>query len=382
MRAKAILPLLLLLAVASFAQTSRGVRPVKSGLPERTGITRAVVVGISNYQHPNIPALKYAHADARAFAQWLGTASGGMVPRQNIQLMVNEQATTAAICVALQWLVEESHRGDQAIFYYAGHGDVETTTVQQNGYLLGYDSPAAVYAAGAVSLQYLQDVTTTICTKNEARMLVIADACHAGKLAGSGIRGAQLTTAQLARQYARETKILSCQPDEFAAEGANWGEGRGVFSFYLLNGLSGAADDDCDGVVTLLEIGNFLQKAVPAAVAPHKQMPVIIGNLMTPISRPAFLVEPPCAQPEDQKTMRGKDENNISEDPSTFKQPVDSGGQQIYRQLCAALDAGLFFEASGSGSSAYAHPVPGRNGSDARNVFATAATDLPGCDAQ
>lgn len=353
MRAKAILPLLLLSAVASFAQTSRGARPVKNGLPEQTGVVRAVVVGISNYQHQNIPPLKYAHADARAFAQWLGSPSGGLVPRQNIQLMVNEQATTAAICLALQWLVDESHRGDQAIFYYAGHGDVETTTVRQNGYLLGYDSPAAVYAAGAVSLQYLQDIITTLCTQNEALTLVVADACHAGKLAGSGIRGAQLTTAQLIRQYARETKILSCQPEEFAAEGAHWGEGRGVFSYYLLDGLSGAADDDCDGVVTLLEIGNYLQKAVPAAVAPHKQMPVIVGNLITPISRPAFFMDPPCVHEEGEKPMRRTDENNIWEEPAPSVQPADSGGQQMYQQLCAALDAGHFFEPSGNGVSAY-----------------------------
>ena len=355
MRAKAILPLLLLLVVASSAQTSRGVRPVKSksGQPEKTGIVRAVVVGISNYQHQNIPPLKYAHTDARAFAQWLGTPSGGLVPKQNIQLMVNEQATTAAICVALQWLVDESDRGDRAIFYYSGHGDVETTTVRQNGYLLGYDSPAAVYAAGAISLQYLQDIITTLCMQNEALTLVIADACHAGKLAGSGIRGAQLTTAQLARQYAQETKILSCQPEEFAVESARWGEGCGVFTYYLLDGLSGAADDDCNGIVTLLEIGNFLQKAVPAAVAPHRQMPVIIGNLLTPVSRLASSNTLPCAQGEGKKPKTKNDEKNdpVIADPVT--EPVDSIGQQIYRQLIAALDAGDIFESTNSGPSAY-----------------------------
>lgn len=347
------MPLLLLLAVASFAQTSRGARPVKPGLPEKTGIVRAVVVGISNFQHQNIPALKYAHTDARAFAQWLGTPSGGLVPRQNIQLMVNEQATTAAICVALQWLVDESDRGDRAIFYYSGHGDVETTTVQQNGYLLGYDSPAAVYAAGAVSLQYLQDIITTLCTRNEALTLVIADACHAGKLAGSGIRGAQLTTAQLARQYAQEVKILSCQPEEFAVEGARWGEGRGVFSYYLEEGLSGAADDDCNGVVTLLEIGNFLQKAVPAAVAPHRQMPVIIGNLMTAVNRVPVHNAPPCAQSSGSTPTAKNDEYKMQADPGPVIQPADSVGQQIYRQLGAALDAGHFFGTSDHGPSAY-----------------------------
>ncbi|MBK9017582.1 MAG: hypothetical protein IPM82_28020 [Saprospiraceae bacterium] len=46
----------------------------------------------------------------------------------------------------------------------------------------------------------------------QGEVVVITDACRAGKLAGSSINGAQLTSANLAKQFADEVKILSCQP--------------------------------------------------------------------------------------------------------------------------------------------------------------------------
>ncbi len=39
--------------------------------------TRAVVVGISDYQDEKISDLKYAHRDAIAFAAWLQSPAGG-----------------------------------------------------------------------------------------------------------------------------------------------------------------------------------------------------------------------------------------------------------------------------------------------------------------
>ncbi|MBK7305024.1 MAG: hypothetical protein IPI90_17740 [Saprospiraceae bacterium] len=48
------------------------------------------------------------------------------------------------------------------------------------------------------------------------------------------------------------SKILSCQPNEFSLEGEQWGGGRGVFSYHLVDGLFGLADRNNDGLITLV----------------------------------------------------------------------------------------------------------------------------------
>lgn len=103
------------------------------------GTTRAVIIGISDYQDPGIPDLLYAHKDAQAFAAYLQSPAGGSLPDENIRLLINQQATMAAIAGELDWLVEASGENDIAIIYFAGHGDVEAKTARQPGFLLAYD---------------------------------------------------------------------------------------------------------------------------------------------------------------------------------------------------------------------------------------------------
>ncbi len=96
----------------------RGVSPVAtpSGATARVApTTYAVVVGISNYQSPDIPDLQFAHHDARAFADWLQSPAGGQVPEANIQLLTEKGATFAAFAGALDWLVENTLEDAHAI---------------------------------------------------------------------------------------------------------------------------------------------------------------------------------------------------------------------------------------------------------------------------
>lgn len=240
--------------------------------------TRALVVGISDYQNSQIPDLQFAHRDAEAFAAFLQSPGGGSVPPDQIRLLTNAQATNANICAGLSWLMDNSAEGDVAIIYFSGHGDVESKTRSQLGFLLSWDSPPVNYAAGAVHLYYLQEVVATLSLDNKAKVMLVTDACHAGKLAGSSVGGSQATASNLARQFAQEVKILSCQPNEYSNEGTRWGGGRGVFSWHLVNGLYGMADQNGDQVVTLLEINRFLEDKVPADVAPASQIPMFFGN--------------------------------------------------------------------------------------------------------
>ena len=238
------------------------------------------MVGISDYQDNGIPDLKYAHRDAEAFAEWLRSPGGGRLPDDQIKFFTDAQATLGKLAMALDWLQEQSEAGDLAIIYFSGHGDVEKNMTGQPGFLLCRDAPSRVYyGGGALSLNMLQEVVNTLSVGKKARVILITDACRSGKLAGEAINGTQLTNSNLAQHFINSTKILSCQPNEYSLESTQWGGGRGVFSFYLVDGLYGMADANSDLSVSLLEVMRYLQDKVPAQTAPVSQMPLILGNL-------------------------------------------------------------------------------------------------------
>lgn len=267
------------------AQQTKGVAPVAT-TAANAGRTWAVIVGVSDYQDPGITDLQYAHRDAAAFAQYLQSAAGGNVDAAQVRVLLNQSATLGRVAEALDWLLEVAAEGDLAIIYFSGHGDVERKTISQPGYLLCWDAPTRVYyGGGALGLPMFQEIISTLSLQNKARVLVVTDACRAGKLAGSEIGGTQITATNLARQYANEVKILSCQPEELSLEGKGWGGGRGVFSYYFLNGLTGLADRNNDGLVTVQEIERYLEDWVPKTTDPHSQNPFVVGNKSTPIGR-------------------------------------------------------------------------------------------------
>jgi uncharacterized caspase-like protein len=241
--------------------------------------TYAVVVGISDYQDPQIPDLRFADKDALAFAGFLQSPAGGSLDEDHLKVLVNEKATAAKFAIALDWLWEVASENDRAIIYFSGHGDVEKKSITQPGYLLCWDAPAQVYmAGGAFDVRVLNDVVSTLSVQNKSKVLLVTDACRAGKLSGSGINGSQATASHLAKQFANEIKILSCQPDEYSIEGEQRGGGRGAFSYHLLDGLTGLADGNGDQSVNLMEIGRYLEDNVTTEVAPHSQIPMTIGS--------------------------------------------------------------------------------------------------------
>lgn len=239
--------------------------------------TRAVIVGISDYQ--NITDLDYAHRDALALADYLKSPAGGNVPEENIRLMLNEEATQMEIGMALHWLREESQEGDRAYIYFSGHGDVESETIPQSSFLLAYDAPSTTYIAGGVlSIDLLQGIIKKLSAEKQVEVIMVADACRAGNLAGEAIGGRYITTEKLAENYANEIRILSCRKNELSQEDNRLDGGRGIFSYYLIEGLIGLADQSGDSEVNLWEIKSYLENKVRQQTD-GKQNPFIDGDL-------------------------------------------------------------------------------------------------------
>ncbi len=256
----------------------KGVTPVVPSNNNPEGTVRAVVIGISDYEDEGIPDLQFADKDAELFADWLYNSNAGSLNPSNIKLLVNQNATQGKIGAALGWLIEDTKEGDVAVIYFSGHGDVENTILGDPGYLLVWDSPSKSYMLSAFSIDDLKRIVNTLSIVNKAKVILITDACRAGKLAGSAINGTGLTNQNLSERFGNEIKVLSCQPNEYSFEGEQWGGGHGAFTYYLSEGLYGLADNNSDLKVTLSELGRYLEDNVTEQVAPRQQIPVVIGN--------------------------------------------------------------------------------------------------------
>lgn len=318
-----------------------------------SGTTRAVIIGVSDYQNKQIPDLRYANVDAEAFANYLKSPAGGALPENQIQLLLNEKATAGQVAAALYWMIDESKEGDVAIIYFSGHGDVERKLLGQPGFLLCWDAPPKIYLAGGTfGLSALQSIVSTLSVENKAKVVLITDACRAGKLAGNEIGGAQATTANLAKLYANELKILSCQPNEFSLEGEQWGGGRGAFSYHLIEGLSGLADRNDDLQVSLFEIGRYLEDKVSAETAPHSQMPFTVGDRNGSLALvDKEVLEDLKARKEGELLALGTIETRGFEE-SIIAQ-ADTTVQEMYNDFLVAIEQGNLLAPKGTSANDY-----------------------------
>ena len=228
------------------------------------GTTRALIIGISDYQNDKIPALQFAHRDAETFATFLQQETAWKVAPENTVLLINDQATYGKFLGELKALVEESRAGDRFIIYFSGHGDVETSTEKKSGYLLFYDSSPTTYSSSsACKVTTLNKVISDLVLKQETEVLLITDACRSGELAGSSNGGPGQTTAALSELFENTTKFLSCGPNEFSVEGERWGGGRGLFSYHLINGFKGLADNNPeDRYIDFFELQRYVEDSV------------------------------------------------------------------------------------------------------------------------
>lgn len=275
---RTILSLLLLMTAATLpAQTRSTINRPGAQSSKLPGNTYALIIGISDYT--NITDLRFADRDAKAFERFLLKGSAGNIAPTNVFTFVNQQATKINITDALSTICRKLKRGDRLLFFFAGHGDMEVRAQKENGLLLLHNSPAGGYFGiidDVIEINQLRNYLTPVADRG-AEVVYIIDACHSGKLSG-GKEGAQQTAAALLATWGNEHKILSCQPNQFSLESPSWGGGRGLFSLKLEEALTGAADQNKDSVISMLELYLYTAGHV-SRESKYQQVPLISGDL-------------------------------------------------------------------------------------------------------
>ncbi len=225
--------------------------------------TYALIIGISDYAF--IKPLKYADQDAGLFMRFLMSPSGGNVPRSNILFIANDSAKCGDITIrAYGWVTaRELKKGDRFYIYFAGHGDAMNDKMQ---FFMAHDANPKdknLMNCGAVRVSDFKYAFIEPLIQKGAEVIFIVDACRSNELKG-GPDGQKFFRNSIIQEKTGELMLIATGPNQVAFEHKDYGKGHGLFTYYLIEGLIGKADEDGDkdGVVSYTDLKDYVPKQV------------------------------------------------------------------------------------------------------------------------
>jgi hypothetical protein len=248
--------------------------PTAQSVPENPNAV-AIIIGVEGYEF--LPNATYARRDAQFFYDFARRALG--VPAPNIRLMVDDQATALELVrVFQQWLPAIVRAGESDVYvFFAGHG--LATSDGNSMFLIPNDGAADLLERSALRRQevfdWLQD--------SDARSVtVFLDTCFSGGTRGEEMlvadrRGFGLS-AQQDKVPTRFTLITAATGDQTSTSLPE--AQQGLFSYFLMKGMEGAADANNDRQITAGELHAFVAENI-ARQAPRlatDQTPQITGD--------------------------------------------------------------------------------------------------------
>jgi tetratricopeptide (TPR) repeat protein len=235
----------------------------------------ALVIGIT---YPAIrwgaDTLRYANRDAIEFAKFLKSPQGGSFPPGNVKLLVDAAATRRAIGDSIDALRAQLTPGALLYVFFSGH---TWQDADNYAYVMPYDGEKDRPGNKGWRVDEFQKMLKRV---GAGYFVLFLDACHAGAVTTEGLTadeglakgGSDLATVlvsawnrALASVKSQDGVIFSSSASQSSFEDPD--RQHGVFSYYLLRGLRGAADSiesaNRDGKVTVGELMAFLTDSVP-----------------------------------------------------------------------------------------------------------------------
>lgn len=225
----------------------------------------ALVVGIAGYQNPGVPKLMFSERDAQDIFNVLISPEGGNFHRENVHLLIGSKATLANLRHELaEWLPSRAKDNDRVLIYFAGHGFV----FQGHGYLAPYDiDPRNIKQTGYP----MDELGATIGSKIRAKdKILLTDSCHSGAIRPEDSQDINHTLIDLHKSL---FSLTASRDREVSYEGKNWGGGHGIFTYYVVRGLEGEADENGDGIVNADELYDYVYRNVRRDTAGAAQGP-------------------------------------------------------------------------------------------------------------
>jgi hypothetical protein len=217
----------------------------------------AVVVGIENYSA--LPKADFAARDAQAMRDHLKSLG---YPVRNTMFLAGDKAVRSGLEKYVEtWLPKQVDADSRVFFYFAGHGAPDPKNGQT--YLMPWDADP----------KYLDDTgypTKKLLAKLDAlpakQVFVALDTCFSGSggrsVLAEGTRPL-VTKVDLGHVAAKHLVVFTASgPDEVTGTAKE--QGHGLFTYYFLKGLNGAAHGSKKGV-TVQDLYDYLRPQVEDA---------------------------------------------------------------------------------------------------------------------
>jgi uncharacterized caspase-like protein len=265
--------------------------PPPPAIPARPAPDRwAVIIGVGRYDSTAIPSLSYSVDDAEAVYRVL-TGPGGF--KKEHVLLLTDRSERKPTLRNVKWalgtfLARSARKEDTVLIYFAGHGapEVDQRGLERDG-LAKYLVPADAEPDDLYSSALPMDELQTIFSRIEAeRVVVFLDACYSGAAGGRTFASKKMRAGNLDDLFLeRLTRakgraiVTAARPSEVSLEASDLG--HGIFTYYLVRALEGAADANRDGIVSLQELYEWVEQQVTAKSRQvgGNQHPVMKGEL-------------------------------------------------------------------------------------------------------
>ena len=235
----------------------------------------AIIIGIQNYKL--IPKAEYASQDAQVFYDYASRALG--IKQENIKLLLDDEADVSGILTAFQnWLPLKVRKGKTDVYvFYSGHG--LPSADGKSLYFLPVGANRDFVAKTAISQQ---EIVAGLKAAQPKSVTMFIDSCYSGQIRTgetllASARPVVLTVQETA--YPPDfTVITASASDQIASSSPDLK--HGIFSYYLMKGLEGEADENKDGTITIGRLQSYLAERVPrfAMTMSRKQEPQLTGD--------------------------------------------------------------------------------------------------------
>ena len=228
----------------------------------------ALIIGIADYDaNPDV-----VHADNSAYAfKELARRTLG-IPKENILMLLNDEATSGKIKSRIALAKELAESNGNIYFYYAGHG---VPAKDGNTYLLPYDM-----RADEIHMEpnlMMDSIYSTLESSQAENIFVFADTCFSGKddsgnLLYEGV--APVLKVKKTSSLNNKTTLLSAGgPTDFANDYTK--KKQRMFTYFLIKSIING-DKDIGRIYEKLR-KNVKRASLHKGLG-YKQVPQLIGN--------------------------------------------------------------------------------------------------------
>jgi len=236
----------------------------------------AIIIGVEKYEYlANLDAA-FANRDANAFREYAIRALG--VDPSNINLLIDKDANRPKILRALKlWLPKIGGEDRDIYLFFAGHGLASDDG--KNLYILPQDGDANLLEDTAIMRS---EIVKLLQKTNPKSVTMFFDTCYSGQTRNEETLVASLRPVRIVadeQDMPNNFTVFTASANDQTSGSINEAK-HGMFSYYLMKGLEGKADENKDKKITNGELIAYLKTNVSkeAFTQNREQDPMLSGD--------------------------------------------------------------------------------------------------------